>query len=257
MPPAASTTRASPSPSPKPKAKPKPKPKPTATVKQWRVAESLVTLRKQINTTSPNRHKDSDGTIGDTSHASRNSDHNPWVVNAGVGVVTALDITHDPSHGIDSRKLAQTLLDSRDARIKYVISNGQIASGFTGQSPWQWRRYEGKNPHKHHMHLSVMPSPSAFDNDTPWDLEAFVNAVPPILEEVRPTEPDEPVLAIGTKGRDVEKLQGLLNAHGYKLEPDSDFGPKTKRAVMEFQAENGAVVDGIVGRHTWSLLKAT
>jgi len=223
--------------------------------KQWRVAESLLVLRNQINTISPNRQKISDGTIGDPSHASRNSDHNPWVVHKKVGVVTALDITHDPVHGIDSRKLADALLASKDNRIKYVISNGQIASGFTGQSPWVWRKYEGKNPHRHHMHLSVMPGSSLFDNDTPWRIETFTDAVPPILEEARPTEPAMPVLAMGTKGHDVEKLQYLLNTYGFKLTVDSDFGPKTKRAVMEFQAENGAVVDGIVGPHTWALLQ--
>jgi len=239
-----------------PATQPKPRAKPTAGPKQWRVAESLITLRKQINTISPNRSKISDGTIGDPAHASRNSDHNPWVMNAGVGVVTALDITHDPAHGIDARKLAQALLDSRDPRIKYVISNGQIASGATGKSPWKWRAYEGKNPHRHHMHLSVTSDVGSFDDDIPWELGVFESAIPPILEESRPTEPDMPVLAMGTKGHAVATLQGLLNARGYEVEVDSDFGPKTKRAVMAFQKDAGAVVDGIVGPHTWSLLRA-
>ena len=67
----------------------------------WRLARSLAVLRSQINDLSPNRSKISDGTIGNQEHASRVSDHNP---NAA-GVVTAMDITHDPQHGIDSEKL--------------------------------------------------------------------------------------------------------------------------------------------------------
>ncbi|HKV33547.1 MAG TPA: hypothetical protein VJP89_04485, partial [Pyrinomonadaceae bacterium] len=59
----------------------------------WRVAKSLLRLREQINELAPNRSKASDGTIGDAAHASRKSDHNPWVKDGSIGVVTAMDIT--------------------------------------------------------------------------------------------------------------------------------------------------------------------
>lgn len=62
----------------------------------WRLAPALVTLRDEINKRFPNRSTISDGTIGDAAHASRDSDHNPWVIDTdGVGVVTAIDITED------------------------------------------------------------------------------------------------------------------------------------------------------------------
>src|SRR5215472_9581086 len=72
-----------------------PQPALEAPVKQWRVAKSLARLRTQINDAFPQRSKSSDGTIGDAAHASRSSDHNPWIVDDGIGVVSAFDVTHD------------------------------------------------------------------------------------------------------------------------------------------------------------------
>lgn len=136
----------------------------------WRIAAALETLRKQLNEAFPRRSKVSDGGIGDAAHASRSSDHNPWVKDAhGRGVVTARDFTHDPATGIDCHWLAKTLVESRDPRIKYIIWNGKICS--SKQSPWQWRPYSGKNAHKHHLHLSVNAEPALYDSTKAWALD--------------------------------------------------------------------------------------
>lgn len=144
----------------------------------WRVAKSLDQLLAQINALSPNRDKSSDGGIGDLRHQNeKSSDHNPWVQDNGVGVVTARDFTNDPAHGVDSENLANALLASKDERIKYVISNKKIASG-TGQGhpAWVWRPYTGSNAHNHHVHLSVKSDPAHYDSTAPWDL----SKLPPI-----------------------------------------------------------------------------
>src|SRR5262245_17692709 len=60
-----------------------------APVRHWRVARALERMRAQINAAFPQRSKDSDGTIGDAAHASRASDHNAWIVDDGIGVVSA------------------------------------------------------------------------------------------------------------------------------------------------------------------------
>lgn len=135
-------------------------------VTEWRVARSLDALLRQVNAAAPNRSKKSDGGIGDAAHASRGSDHNPWVRDHGIGVVTARDFTHDPAGGCDAGALAQSLVDSRDPRIKYVIWNRQIASATT--APWTWRPYSGSNPHNHHVHVSVGSDKSVFDDERPW-----------------------------------------------------------------------------------------
>lgn len=136
----------------------------------WRIAESLEVLRRQLNAAFPQRSKLSDGGIGDAAHASRSSDHNPWLKDKnGVGIVTARDFTHDPDGGIDCHWLAKQLVKSRDPRIKYLIWNKQICS--SKNSPWAWRPYSGANAHKQHLHISVDANPNLYDNAAPWDLD--------------------------------------------------------------------------------------
>lgn len=137
-----------------------------------RPALSLKVLRSQIDTHWPARRKDSDGMLGDAAHAKRKSDHNPWVKDGNVGVVTAIDITHDPARGPDCAELAEALLASRDKRIKYLIFAGRIASGDAvgGAAPFAWRKYGGASPHKTHLHLSVRPEKRYYDDPAPWSI---------------------------------------------------------------------------------------
>lgn len=208
----------------------------------WRLAKSLEVLRSQINEHDAGRSKTSDGTIGNEEHASRTSDHNPWV-NGPPGVVTAMDITHDPLGGFDSYKFAEGLRKLKDPRIKYVISNGRIFN--SQQSPWQWRKYTGVNKHDHHVHVSVSSDALKYDSPMKWVLpeEAFGQ-----VAEQRPVE--TPKLALGSGGQFVEELQRILG-----LEADGHFGPRTEEAVRLFQKVNGLISDGVVGPYTWEKLR--
>ena len=111
----------------------------------WRLAKSLIKLRDQIDAAAPHRSKVSDGSIGDQAHQARVSDHNP----DANGVVHAIDVTHDPEHGVDGKILSRWL--STDLRTKYVIFNGEIWKARTGK----WEVYTGPNKHTHHVHVSV------------------------------------------------------------------------------------------------------
>lgn len=69
------------------------------------------------------------------------------------------------------------------------------------------------------------------------------------------------VLKRGANGEQVETLQQLLMAKGYKMEnngkvygADGHFGGATENAVLEFQRKNGLAADGSVGSATWSKL---
>lgn len=142
--------------------------------KEWRAAESLKSLLKQVNNLAPSRKKDSDGMIGDEAHQSRDSDHNPWVWDkvAKKGVVTALDITHDPSGNCDCQILANSLQANKDQRIKYVIWNKQImnSSPINGTEAWTWRAYAGSNPHNKHIHVSVKCEKESYDSTSNWSI---------------------------------------------------------------------------------------
>ena len=135
----------------------------------WYVARSLDQLLAEINTSAPGRSKASDGSIGDASHSSKESDHNPCDCH---DAVCARDFTHDPAGGFDSYAFAHWLADRTrgpETRVKYIISNGKIASG-QGQSypAGQWRTYTGSNPHDHHCDVSVRHGAELFDNPGGW-----------------------------------------------------------------------------------------
>jgi N-acetylmuramoyl-L-alanine amidase len=62
------------------------------------------------------------------------------------------------------------------------------------------------------------------------------------------------VLKIGDEGDDVRLVQIALNAVGFELLVDGDFGPATDRAVREFQNRARLVADGKVGDQTQAAL---
>lgn len=141
-----------------------------------RQAHSIRTLRKQLNELYPGR-KLPDGTIGDKRHQNSNSDHNPWIVLKGIGIVTAVDVSDGPDEKFSVTALAEKLRLGQDPRIKYLIFSGRIFSSkrveYKGavREAWTWGSYRGKNPHKHHMHLSVSKEEAQFDDERPWKLK--------------------------------------------------------------------------------------
>lgn len=53
-----------------------------------------------------------------------------------------------------------------------------------------------------------------------------------------------------------EQIQNALkNAGYYKGEIDGKIGPKSKKAILDFQIDNDLEPDGVVGSRTWSRLK--
>ena len=58
------------------------------------------------------------------------------------------------------------------------------------------------------------------------------------------------LLKVGSKGQEVIELQQALD-----IEADGIFGEETRKAVEDFQIENGLMVDGLAGSQTLSLLQ--
>ncbi len=183
----------------------------------WTVAPSLLTLRAQVNQAAPNRSKVADGTIGDLAHQAQSwSDHNPDTS----GIVRALDLTHDPAHGLDAAALAAALVRSRDARIKYLIWNRRILRAYPkpGIPAWTWAPYTGDNPHTTHLHISVVADTRALYT-RPWTL-------PPPKEDDMPTPADLLAAPLGKNPADGKSPVSL----GYSIEIARNYA---FRAFME------------------------
>lgn len=199
----------------------------------WRLARSLVILRDEINALALNRDKSYDGTIGDESHQSRVSDHNP----NEMGVVCAFDATHDPEHGADMGVISVAVAKSGHPSLKYVIHHRRIWTPEHG-----WHDYTGDNPHLTHMHVSVTDD---YDDDRGWGL-------------VHPPSPVATAYKLATpymRGEMVRKIQVALQSRGYYLiRADGLFGPLTETSVRKFQRDRGLVVDGVVGPQTMKAL---
>lgn len=117
-----------------------------------RLCKAGVELRAFVDQHYPTRDKRSDGWIGDTAHASRQSDHNP----DAAGIVRAIDIDSDlrATRPDEMARLVETLRDdAKNGRrpITYIIYNAKICSS---KNKWAWRPYDGPNPHLHHAHIS-------------------------------------------------------------------------------------------------------
>lgn len=107
-----------------------------------RVAQpAAIAVLRQATALRPKRNKASDGLLPSKAHVkqSPNSDHNSGF---------AVDLTHDPSCGIDCGVIYEFL--KRDSRVKYLIFSGRIWSPDKGE-----RKYEGSNPHHKHLHISI------------------------------------------------------------------------------------------------------
>lgn len=216
----------------------------------WRNCNASMRLVEAVNAKWPNRDKTSDGTIGDAAHATRASDHNPWVIVNGVGVVRARDIDKD---GIDAAWLAEELRklgaagDPRLAGGGYVIFNRRITSPDFSR----WNVYNGSNPHTSHIHVSFSLNQAGFDSNAGW---AFLGGSAPatggIQYEARVDVPlGQRILSVGKVGPDVAFVQRW---HG--ITDDGYFGPATKAKVEETQRRNKVAVDGVVGPVTWGLM---
>lgn len=76
-----------------------------------------------------------------------------------------------------------------------------------------------------------------------------------ILSGEAPPAGNRPVLRRGSRGEVVGDLQRRLNALGFALAIDEDFGAATELAVTTLQRQRGLLADGIVGRDVWALLE--
>ncbi len=208
-------------------------------------------LRDEINARWPNRDKATDGWLGDASHSSRVSDHNP----DSTGMVHAIDVDEDgwPAHEVFAWLLEECRA-GREQRVWYFIYEGFIYSRTYGFAK---RAYEGWNPHLGHFHVSFRYDNVLEADTSPW-LDGYGPRppyvyLPNVIEAFRLERNDE--------ANDVEQIQRRANVwlrdndyEKYVIEVDGVPGPRTRRAVGVAQARifdvsfGGPDADGIPGR---------
>lgn len=170
----------------------------------WRLAPALVAMRDEANRLAPKRSKRSDGTIGDVSHSSRTSDHNP----DKAGWVDALDLTHDPAGGFDAHARADQIAARGDKRISYIISNRRIWNPALDK-PGVWRKYTGSNPHTLHAHFSVADAHR--QSTAPWWPTSSTPAPKPIPTPVPKPQPTNPF------GDEDDDMQIIVNKNRHRM----------------------------------------
>ncbi len=172
---------------------------------------------------------------------------------------------------------------ARDERFKYVNAwNGWDGSGSAGRYECDdWDVGSSSADHKWHIHLEIHRAYvesmtamkailSLFKGETLAQYKASIGKLPatkPIAKPVvvKPKDEDKAEgfkkiadLQVGSNGAAVKKLQeGLKRVfpkYAGKLVVDGDFGPATKKAVMEFQERSDLDDDGIVGELTQKAL---
>lgn len=211
---------------------------------KWYVDEGLAVLIAQWKKEFPNAVV---YTVGDASHASRDSEHNPEpagsLPGADLGEVDAADFMvgsgkpGQPTKA-DVQRLRDDLIEHRDARLWYVIWNHKITSSTT--QPWVERDYSGSDQHTDHAHVSVNDK---FDKNTAsWKLEdemkthARVDLDGHSISELKYGDDDDAF--DGFNG--VIRAQALLRVLQDKtIDPDGVYGPKTRNAVKALMIRVG------------------
>ena len=114
--------------------------------------------------------------------------------------------------------------------------------------------YDGALTFHGHREVAAKACP-VFDYKDVLKLDAFGRlgltgaAETPLVTSAETAPTKRPVLRRGDRGPAVAELQGLL-----LLKSDGIFGPKTDRAVRDFQDDKGLKRDGVVGAKTWKAL---
>ncbi len=145
----------------------------------WILVPCLVSLRTEFNTLAPSRDRSSDGSIGDSAHASSSSDHNPDETGAtpsedadNLNEVHAIDVDADlRKSGWSMAKAVEIIVtrhrEGRDNRLQNVIYNRRIWSRSWG---WTARTYTGSNPHDKHAHFSSRYTTAQESDTRRWGL---------------------------------------------------------------------------------------
>ncbi|MFZ5638864.1 MAG: peptidoglycan-binding protein, partial [Pseudomonadota bacterium] len=198
------------------------------------------------------------------------SNGNVPIPSPAAGVIGKID-RDDGVITINDPKTGDTMFQIRHAQIDPNLKVGQSVE--YGQSLGKQHGYNNGNPNAFpdHVHFDVnvnyiaqadkwikdMHAGTLTTDRRPAQTENLTNA-PPTFVPISgnfPKPADPPLadgkLSFGEKGPEVEKLQraliaaGAVDAEGKPLNPDQDFGRRTREAVEDYQRKHGQPVTGV------------
>lgn len=166
--------------------------------------------------------------------------------------------------GFDSaQQMVEVFRDDEDthlaAMVQFIVSTG--LDDDLRRQDWRGfaRGYNGSGYEKHGYHTKLQ---RAFEKwraipDTPFtagDIDRAEFDPNPEPEPVAAV--GQPTLQIGDRGVAVELLQAEMQGLRYFVgQVDGKFGPRTRGAVLAFQADSGLESDGVVGPRTWAAIR--
>lgn len=218
-----------------------------------RLAPSLSRFWAEVNKRWPFRDHWSDGWLGDDSHATRFSDHNP----DASGWVHAVDTDATAAHVMGSGAIGDTICanllrlarSGRPHPIHYIIYKGVIYSSSVG---FRARAYTGSNSHHSHVHLSINRTDWARNWSGSWGI--IDNRKPVSMDRIHKAW-NKPRLMVSPihVGRVQNRLKakGLLTGRFVK----GRFGRKTRDALKKYQQRHD--FDSPVGRKCITALCGT
>lgn len=217
----------------------------------------LVTLAGEFDQCGDDRDTSSDGSIGDTAHQSRSSNHNrddvsgsntPQSDSDGEPDIRAIDVDDSGpwkngftmQKGVD--KIVSRCRSGVENRLVEIIYNRHCWYKSAG---WVKQDYHGDNPHDQHAHFGAKADSGTLENDTrPWGLaEEWGDEMAYYLAKK------------GEQGEHVKRWQYMLNDLGYSVgEVDGHYGDKTEAAVNAYRAHYGqGKSDQITGWTAWHM----
>lgn len=128
------------------------------------------------------------------------------------------------------------------AIVEQINSDGSIVTSNSGYSGTRFYKQTLKPP---------------YNIGSAYTFQGFIYLPIDYEEERKTVQIEMQILRKGAKGAQVKTLQRLLLSLGYDLKGygvDGSFGSATDAAVRAFQKDRGLVVDGSVGKATWSAL---
>jgi hypothetical protein len=205
----------------------------------WYVDKGLGTLIAQVKQANPGMVV---GTIAGGGHVATwpATDHAP----EPDGSVDAGDfMVGSKFTEAEADAFVAALVAHKDRRIAYVIWKRRIVSSrmVDGRAAWEWRRYNGDDPHTGHVHVSVNDKHES-DNSA-WNLGGKMYK----YEELKGY--GLPILTAGMDDADydgyngVVRAQALLNVQGQALKLDGVYGPKMVAAAKAELGGDGKRID--------------